>query len=269
MAGGLGDAGDLLARLEDLAAEAKASRPGVAPAEADAPALKPKGPASPTSAEEHRARMRAKLLGSGPEAIADHEMLEMILFLAIPRRDTKPIAYRLVERFGSFSNAIAAPVRELLTVEGIGEAGAAALKTVHAAALRLARAEVMGRPVLSNWDALMGYLNAAMARERIEQFRVLYLDTRNRLLADEAQARGTVNHTPVYPREVVKRALELNATALILVHNHPSGDPTPSQDDILMTRQVAEAAAAVCVQLHDHVVVGNGSWVSFRREGLL
>ncbi len=234
----------------------------------DAPDLLGRPP-SPTSAEEHRARMRARLLGAGPDSIADHEMLEMVLFLALPRRDTKPIAKRLIARFGSFAGAIAAPARDIAAVEGMGEASAAALKIVQAAALRLARAEVMHRPVLTNWEALMGYLNAAMARERVEQFRILFLDGKNRLLADEAQARGTVNHTPVYPREVARRALELHATAIILAHNHPSGDPTPSQDDIAMTRQIGAAVKVLSIMLHDHVIVGNGSWLSFRQEGLL
>jgi len=148
-------------------------------------------------------------------------------------------------------------------------AGAAALKTIQAAALRLVRAEVLDQPVLGNWDRLIDYLTAMLARERVEQFRILFLDNRNRLLADEAQARGTVNHTPVYPREVVKRALELHATALILVHNHPSGDPSPSRDDIEMTRLVKQAAAALSITLHDHVIVGNGRWFSFRQEGML
>jgi DNA repair protein RadC len=226
-------------------------------------------PAAPAGSEGHRARMRLRLLTAGPEAIADHELLEMVLFLALPRRDTKSIARALLVRFGSYAAAIAAPAAELRGIEGLGEAGLAALKTVQAAALRLARAEVIGRPVLANWDALMDYLNAALARERVEQFRILFLDNRNRLLADEAQARGTVNHTPVYPREVVKRALELHATALILVHNHPSGDPTPSRADIEMTREIADAAGMLSIVLHDHVVVGNGRWLSFRREGLL
>jgi len=217
----------------------------------------------------HRARMREKLLSAGPEALLDHELLEMVLFLALPRRDTKPIARALLARFGSFANAIAAPLPELREIEGLGEAGAAALRVVQAAALRLARAEVMDRPVLNNWDRLIAYLSAALARERVEQFRVLFLDTRNRLIADEAQARGTVNHTPVYPREVVRRALELQATALILVHNHPSGDPTPSRADIEMTREVKAAAASLGIVLHDHLVVGNGRHLSFRREGLL
>ena len=220
-------------------------------------------------AEGHRARLRARLLTAGPEALADHEMLEMVLFLALPRRDTKPIARALISRFGSFANAIAAPRTDLLGVEGLGEAGVSALKVVQAAALRLARAEVLHQPVLNNWDRLMSYLNAALARERVEQFRILFLDNKNRLLADEAQARGTVNHTPVYPREVVKRALELHATAIILVHNHPSGDPTPSRDDIEMTREIKLAAQTLSVVLHDHIIVGNGRWLSFRKEGLL
>jgi DNA repair protein RadC len=280
VAGALKDA-DLLAQLEDLAgavrrpAPARREAPPAAPADSpqrkatprQAPALT--APPSPTSAEEHRSRLRHRLLTAGPDALADHELLEAVLFLAILRRDTKPIAYRLIERFGSFANAIAAPRNELLATEGMGESGAAALKIVHAAALRLARSETLDRPILSNWQALLDYLHAVLAREKIEQFRLLFLDSRNRLLADEAQARGTVNHTPVYPREVVKRALELNAVALILVHNHPSGDPTPSREDILMTRQIADAAATVSVTVHDHVIVGNGRWTSFRQEGLL
>ena len=216
-----------------------------------------------------RARMRTKLLTAGPDALLDHELLEMVLFLALPRRDTKPIARALIARFGSFANALAAPLSDLREVEGLGEAGAAALRIVQGAALRLARAEVMDRPVLNNWDRLLAYLTAALSREKVEQFRILFLDTRNRLIADEAQARGTVNHTPVYPREVVRRALELQATALILVHNHPSGDPTPSRADLEMTQEVKAAASVLGIVLHDHLVVGNGRHLSFRREGLL
>lgn len=227
------------------------------------------GEAAPPGHLGHRARMREKLLAAGPDALLDHELLEMVLFLALPRRDTKPIARALLARFGSFANAIAAPLPALREVEGLGEAGAAALRTVQAAALRLARAEVMDRPVLNNWDRLIAYLAAVLARESVEQFRILFLDTRNRLIADEAQSRGTVNHTPVYPREVVRRALELQATALILVHNHPSGDPTPSRADLEMTQEVKSAAASLGIVLHDHIVVGNGRHLSFRREGLL
>jgi DNA repair protein RadC len=228
------------------------------------------GPRAPASSTEgHRGRVRQRLIASGPESIADHELLELVLFLALPRRDTKPVARALLARFGSFANAITAPVPDIAAVDGMGEAAAAALKIVQAAALRLVRAEVMGKPVLTNWDALMGYLNAAMARDPVEKFCVLFLDNRNRLLADEVLARGTVNHTPVYPREVVRRALELHASALILAHNHPSGDPSPSADDIAMTRQIVEAARALSIMVHDHVVVGNGAWRSFRRDGLM
>ncbi len=240
---------------------------GKAPSLAEFPALLALAPAPP-GAEGHRARMRARLLSAGPEALADHELLEMVLFVALPRRDTKVIAKTLLARFGSFAAAIAAPLNDLLATEGLGEAGAAALKTVQAAALRLARAEVLHQPVLANWERRIDYLTAALARERVEQFRVLFLDNRNRLLADEAQSRGTVNHTPVYPREVVKRALELHAAGLILVHNHPSGDPTPSREDIAMTAEVKQAATALSLVLHDHIIMGNGRWVSLRREGL-
>jgi DNA repair protein RadC len=213
--------------------------------------------------------MREKLLIRGPDALADYELLEMLLFFAMPKGDTKPLAKALINRFGSFAGVLTAPQKELLDTRGLGPHSVAAIKLVQASSLRLARAEVMDTPVLNNWDRLMDYLTAAMAREKAEQFRVLFLDTKNRLIADEAQARGTVNHTPVYPREVVKRALDLHATALILVHNHPSGDPTPSRADLEMTREVKEAAAVLSVVLHDHVIIGNGRWVSFRREGLL
>ena len=231
----------------------------------DAPASEP----DPPGHLGHRARMRAKLLQAGPDALLDHELLKMVLFLAVPRRDTKPIARALLARFGSFANALSAPLTDLREVEGLGEAGAAALRTVQGAALRLARAEIIDRPVLDNWDRLIAYLTAVLSREKVEQFRVLFLDTRNRLIADEAQTRGTVNHTPVYPREVVRRALELQATALILVHNHPSGDPTPSRADREMTQEVKAAAAVLGIVLHDHLVVGNGRHLSFRREGLI
>ena len=229
----------------------------------------PAPPGTPPGVEGHRERVRQRLMTAGPEALADHELLENVLFLAIPRRDTKEIARRLIDRFGSFSATLAAPPAELVQVKDVGPSAVAALKTVVAAAHRLSRAELIDRPVMSNWDRLMEYLNAVLARERVEQFRVLFLDTRNRLIADEVQGRGTVGHTPVYPREVVKRALERHATALILVHNHPSGDPTPSQDDIVMTREVQTAARALGITLHDHVIIGNGRWTSLRREGLI
>ncbi|WP_111399317.1 RadC family protein [Humitalea rosea] len=226
--------------------------------------------ASPAPGPEgHRARMRQRLLTSGPDALQDYEMLEMLLFLATPRRDTKPAAKALMARFGSFAAVIAASPMHLRQVEDVGDGVVAALKLVQGAALRLMREEVREQPVLNNWQRLIDYLTAALAREEVEQFRILFLDSKNRLLADEAQARGTVNHTPVYPREVVKRALEVQATALILVHNHPSGDPTPSRADIEMTAEIKAAATMLGITLHDHLIIGNGRHLSFRREGLL
>jgi DNA repair protein RadC len=231
------------------------------------PEIRPGAPA--VSLAGHRERLRSRLLSGGPDAVADHELIEMTLFIALPRRDTKQIARDLVARFGSYAAVFAAPVPQLLKVDGLGEAGVAALKIVHAAAQRLVKVEVIHRPVLGNWERLMEYLHAVLAREKIEQFRLLFLDNKNRLLADEAQARGTVNHTPVYPREVVKRALELAASAIILVHNHPSGDPSPSREDIEMTREIKAAVGTMGILLHDHIIVGNGAWLSFRKEGLL
>ena len=210
-----------------------------------------------------------KYLSALPRRWRITEVLEMLLFLAFKRGDTKRLAKAVINRFGSFAGVLTAPDLELLATPGFGEHAVSAIKVVREAALRLLKAEVISRPLLNNWDRLMDYLNAVLARERVEQFRVLFLDTRNRLLGDEAQARGTVNHTPVYPREVIKRALELQATAIILVHNHPSGDPTPSRDDIEMTREVRQAASVLNIVLHDHVIVGNGRWLSFRKEGLL
>ena len=191
-----------------------------------------------TGPQGHRQRLRDKLLGRGADSLADYELLEMLLFFAQPKGDTKPLAKRAINQFGSFGAVLSAPARELFEVPGLGEHSVAAIKLVQASAVRLARAEIQHAPVLSNWDVLIDYLRAVQGRERVEQFRILFLDTRNRLLADEAQARGTVNHTPVYPREVAKRALELHATAVILVHNHPSGDPTPSRADIEMTQDI-------------------------------
>ena len=209
------------------------------------------------------------MLTHGAGSLADYELLEMLLFFAFKKGDTKPLAKSLINRFGSFANVIAAPLPALTDTPGLGPHSLTALKLVQEAGQRLARAEVMNLPVLTNWDRLMEYLTTMLAREKVEQFRILFLDPRNRLIADEAQARGTVNHTPVYPREVAKRALELHATALILVHNHPSGDPTPSRGDIEMTAEIREALGVLSITLHDHVIIGNGAWTSFRREGLL
>jgi DNA repair protein RadC len=213
--------------------------------------------------------MRARLLEAGPDALNDQDLLEMVLYLALPRRDTKPIVRMLLTTFGNFAGVVAAPRTELVTIEGCGEAGAAALKTVQAAALRLLRGKVMRAPILGNWDRLIEYLVALLAHERVEHFRVLFLDSRNRLMADETQSQGTINRAAVFPREVARRALELHATAVILVHNHPSGDPAPSGDDVAMTRSVRAAVEALGITLHDHLLVGANRVVSFRQEGLL
>ena len=196
-------------------------------------------------------------------------MLEMLLFLAQPRGDVKPLAKILLDRFGSFAEVVAAEPARLRQVKGLGDAGVAAIKTAEAAAVRLLRERMRERPLLSSWDRLLDYCRASMAYREIEQFRILFLDTRNRLIADDLQQKGTVNHTPVYPREVVRRALELHATALILVHNHPSGDPSPSKADIQMTLQISNAAHAVGVSVHDHVIVGRGGHLSFKAQGIL
>ncbi|HKB96743.1 MAG TPA: DNA repair protein RadC [Rhizomicrobium sp.] len=217
----------------------------------------------------HRMRLRARFLKGGAEAMPDYELLELTLFAALPRRDTKPLAKALLARFGSFAEVIAAPRARLLEVKGAGESVANHLKIVEAAAHRLAKTKVIGRPALSSWSALLDYCTAAMARSQNEEFRVLFLDRKNNLVADEVQNRGTIDHTPVYPREIIKRALELGASSIILVHNHPSGDPTPSKADIMMTREIVSAAKALSIAVHDHLVIGLGGHASFKSLGLL
>ena len=218
---------------------------------------------------EHRTRLRKRFREAGSAALADYELLELVLFRAIPRRDVKPLAKRLLAAFGDFNGVASAPPARLAEIQGVGEAVITELKVMEAAAQSLARARVMRRNVLTSWSQLMEYCKTAMAHRSTEQFRVLYLDRKNVLIADEAQAEGTVDHVPVYPREVVKRALALDASALILVHNHPSGDPTPSESDIDMTRQIDRAARAMGLVLHDHVVIGKAQDASFRSLGLL
>ncbi len=217
----------------------------------------------------HRQRLRERFLGPGGEALPDYELLELVLSMARSRVDTKPLAKELLKRFGGFAEVISADPQRLREVNGVGEAVIAALKVVRVSALRLARGEVMERSVLSSWQALIDYLSAAMSHDGTEQFRILFLDRKNVLIADERQQSGTVDHTPVYPREVVKRALELGASALIMVHNHPSGDPTPSKADIEMTREVIEAGARMGITVHDHLVIGKGRHESFKALGLL
>ena len=217
----------------------------------------------------HRQRLRQRFLKSGSDALPDYELLEVLLFMANTRRDVKPLAKNLLARCGSLAEVISADPPALREIKGIGDTAIIALKVVQAVALRLARAEVMKKPVLSSWQALMDYCRASMAYETTERFRILYLNRKNVLIADEVQQKGTVDHTPVYPREVVKRALELAATAMIMVHNHPSGDPTPSQADIDMTKEIKEASEKLGIVLHDHLIVSKGGINSFKEMGLL
>lgn len=229
----------------------------------------PKGGKLPSYIRDHRTRLRDRFMAGGAAAMPDYELLELVLFRAIPRQDIKPLARRLLDRFGDFNRVITAPPERLAEIKGAGPAVITELKIVEAAAQRMARARVMQQPVLSGWDALLDYCHTAMAHRETEQFRVLYLDRKNVLIADEEQARGTVDHVPVYPREIAKRALELNASALILVHNHPSGDPTPSDSDISMTLQINAALAALGLVLHDHLIIGKSTELSFRSEALI
>jgi len=212
----------------------------------------------------HRERLRGRFRAAGADAVSDYELLELVLFRAIPQRDVKPLAKELIHKFGSFGEVIAAPRTRLKEVKGVGEAVVDELKIVHAAAGRIARGQVQKRAVLSSWASVIDYCRTAMAYEDKEQFRLLFLDKRNQLIADEVQQKGTIDHTPVYPREVVKRALELSATALILVHNHPSGDPTPSRADIQMTQAIIDVAKPLGIAVHDHIIVGKEGHASFK-----
>lgn len=215
----------------------------------------------------HRDRLRERFAGAGPDALPDYELLELLLFRLIPRADTKPVAKALLARFGTLAEVLGAPVGLLQEVKGIGPAVALDLKVVAATAQRMARGEVLGREVLSSWTQVLDYCRSAMAFEPREQFRILFLDKKNALIADEVQQRGTVDHTPVYPREVIKRALELSATAIILAHNHPSGDPTPSRADIEMTKEIIDAGKRLGISVHDHIIIGKKGYSSMK--GLL
>lgn len=221
----------------------------------------------------HRQRLREKFLkavdGDGAESIADYELLELLLFLAIPQKDVKPLAKDLLDRFGSLGAVFSASPSSLIGVPGIKENAAVALKVVHAASLRMIREDVQDQPILSSWDRLLDYCHAAMAFADVEEFRLLFLDRKNRLLRDERQQRGTVDQTPIYVREVVKRALELHASAVIMVHNHPSGDPQPSASDIATTDKVREALRHVDIALHDHLIISRTGYCSFKSDGLL
>lgn len=217
----------------------------------------------------HRHRLRERFMKGGADALPGYELLELVLFRAIPRRDTKDLAKRLIARFGSFAEVINAPEPRLREISQVGDAVVTKLKVVRAAALRMIRTDIVGRPVLSSWSAVLDYCRAAMGFEEREQFRILFLDKKNNLIADEVQQQGTVDHTPVYVREIDKRALELAATAIILVHNHPSGDPAPSRADIEMTRQIVAAAKPMGIAVHDHLIVGRNGHASFKALGLI
>jgi len=212
----------------------------------------------------HRSRLRARFENGGAEAVPDYELLELILFRALPRIDTKPIAKRLLARFGSFAEVVSAPAERLKEIEGVGDRAVAELKLIKAAAERLTKGEIKNRPALSSWNSVLDYLRMVQGFDAREQFRILFLDKKNHLIADEVQGHGTVDHTPVYVREVVKRALELSASAIILVHNHPSGDPTPSRADIDMTKQIVDVAKPLGISVHDHVIVGRNGHASLK-----
>ncbi len=214
--------------------------------------------------EGHRKRIRQRFRDHGPNGFADYELLELLLFSAIPRRDTKPLAKALLNRFKSFAGVLAAPPARLKEIPGVGQAVVDLLKVTQASAQRFARGEVDAREPLSSWSKVIDYIRTAMAFADVEEFRILFLDKRNGLIADEVQQTGTVDHTPVYPREVIRRAIELSATAVILVHNHPSGDPTPSRADIQMTRQLIDIAKPLGIEVHDHIIVGRDGQVSFK-----
>ncbi len=217
----------------------------------------------------HRARLRARFLEAGGEHLPDYELLEMILFSARPRGDVKPLAKRLIKQFGSFAQVLYATDHELKQVDEVGDAVISALKTVRVSAQRLVKSEIGDQTVIASWSALLDYCKLAMGKNRIEEFRVLFLNNRHALIADEVLQRGTINHTPVYPREVVKRGLELSAASVILLHNHPSGDPTPSKADIDITTKIVEAAATVGITVHDHVIITDGGHYSFKSFGLI
>lgn len=229
-----------------------------------------KAPANqPDHRHGHRDRLRDRFEAAGPDSLADYELLELLLFRSLPRKDTKPLAKALLDRFGSLSAVLGAPSHLLCETPGVGSAVAGDLKIVSAMAQRMQRTDLIGRNVLDSWSSVLAYCRIAMAEEPREQFRILFLDKKNALIADEVQQSGTVDQTPVYPREVVRRALELSATALILVHNHPSGDPTPSRADIEMTHKVIEACSPLAIAVHDHIIIGRNSHASFKALSLM
>jgi DNA repair protein RadC len=227
------------------------------------------GPSEAPHYHGHRERLRDRFRDAGPEALSDYELLEMVLFRALPRRDVKPLAKSLITRFGSFAEVVHAPAPLLGEIGGLGESAITEIKLIAATASRIARGQMKQRAVLSSWSGVIDYCRTAMAFADKEQFRILFLDKRNQLIADELQQVGTVDHTPVYPREVVKRALELSATAIILVHNHPSGDPTPSQADIQVTKSIVTISTPLGISVHDHIIVGRNGHASLKDMKLM
>lgn len=217
----------------------------------------------------HRQRLRDRFSGGGANALADYELLELVLFLVIPQRDVKPLAKTLIVKFGGLAEVMNAPIEELIKVPGIKENTALAFKAITALSHRALKQEITRKPILNSWNRLMDYCTATMAHEQKEHFRIIFLNKKNEMIGDEIQSSGTVDHTPAYPREIMKRALELGATALILVHNHPSGDPKPSQADIDMTRAIMRAAEPFSIVIHDHVIVSRGGYTSFKNQGLM
>lgn len=223
----------------------------------------------PLDGAGHRARLRQRLFEGGPDALLDHELVEYLLALALPRRDTKPLAKALIKEFGGYAQLVSADAEAIMRIGGLSEGAAAALKIAQASALRLLRSQVMDRPVLANWQALLDYLQADMAAQAVERVRVLYLNSKNVLIRDELLSEGSVDEAAVYIREVIRRGLDLHATGMILIHNHPSGDPTPSKQDIALTRRIADAAKPLGILLHDHVIIGARGHSSFRALGLI
>lgn len=219
--------------------------------------------------EGHRERLRQRLQRAGPSSLGEHELLELVLFRAIPRRDVKELAHHLIKHFGDISAVFSAPAEELMKFSGVSERVVYEFLIIQAAALRLGQVKTINRDLLANWDDLIVYCRTKMAENKIEEFHVLFLDKQNRIISDEVMGRGTVDHTPVYTREVLKRALALDATALIIAHNHPSGDPSPSKADIEMTMKLRDQARGFNIVLHDHLIVARGEVLSFKAQGLL
>lgn len=247
---------------------ARSSQLSLFEAAAQAPAKRVR-PKQPSYIDGHRKRLRRRFLVGGAAPLPDYEILELLLFRSLKNGDVKPIANRLIATFGDFNRVLSAPIERLTEVKGVGPEVALDLKLIEAATHRMSQGKVLKRPIISSWNALLDYCRVTMSHRDIELFRVLFLDRKNVLIADEIQGKGTVDHVPVYPREVIKRALELNASALILVHNHPSGDPTPSNADIDMTETIRRACDVVGIILHDHLIIGKSTEVSFKSEGYL